>query len=117
MSGRTVRAAMNEIFDYGRPASISLGVLVDLQQQELPIKPYQEGDMPNSIRIAVASNTGEQLDGHFGSCHRYLIYQLSVVPRTGVEQAACAPFAEMAARSAGRGVGPTGCCRDGAGAF
>ncbi len=44
---------------------------------ELPIKPYKEGDMPNSIRIAVASNTGEQLDGHFGSCHRYLIYQLS----------------------------------------
>ncbi len=47
-------------------------------EQELPIKPYQEGDMPNSIRIAVASNTGEELDGHFGSCHRYLIYQLSV---------------------------------------
>ncbi len=47
-------------------------------EQELPIKPYQEGDMPNSIRIAVASNTGEKLDGHFGSCHRYLIYQLSV---------------------------------------
>ncbi len=46
-------------------------------EQELPIEPYEEGDMPNSIRIAVASNTGEQLDGHFGSCHRYLIYQLS----------------------------------------
>ena len=46
-------------------------------EQELPIEPYQEGDMPNSIRIAVASNTGEQLDGHFGSCHRFLIYQLS----------------------------------------
>ena len=46
-------------------------------EQELPIEPYQEGDMPNSIRIAVASNTEEQLDGHFGSCHRYLIYQLS----------------------------------------
>ena len=43
----------------------------------LPLEPYQEGDMPNSIRVAVASNTGEQLDGHFGSCHRYLIYQLS----------------------------------------
>ncbi len=51
------------------------------EQQEcehpLPIEPYQEGDMPNSIRIAVASNTAEKLDGHFGSCHRYLIYQLS----------------------------------------
>ncbi len=46
-------------------------------EQSLPIEPYQEGDMPNSIRIAVASNTAEQLDGHFGSCHRYLIYQLS----------------------------------------
>lgn len=46
-------------------------------EEPLPIEPYEEGDMPNSIRIAVASNTGEQLDGHFGSCHRYLIYQLS----------------------------------------
>lgn len=47
-------------------------------EESLPIEPYQEGDMPNSIRIAVASNTAEQLDGHFGSCHRYLIYQLTV---------------------------------------
>ena len=46
-------------------------------EESLSIEPYQEGDMPNSIRIAVASNTAEQLDGHFGSCHRYLIYQLS----------------------------------------
>jgi nitrogen fixation protein NifX len=49
----------------------------DPQEESLNIEPYQEGDMPNSIRIAVASNTGEQLDGHFGSCNRYLIYQLS----------------------------------------
>ena len=46
-------------------------------ESALPIEPYQDGDMPNSIRIAVASNTAEQLDGHFGSCDRYLIYQLS----------------------------------------
>ena len=30
-----------------------------------------------SIRIAVASNNGEQVNGHFGSCLRYLVYQLS----------------------------------------
>ena len=47
-------------------------------EHPLPIEPYEEGDMPNSLRIAVASNTQEKLDGHFGSCHRYLIYQLSV---------------------------------------
>ena len=46
-------------------------------EPDLPIEPYQEGDMPNSIRVAVASNTDELLDGHFGSCDRYLIYQLA----------------------------------------
>lgn len=39
LSGRTVRAAMNEIFDYGRPASIILAVLIDLGRRDLPIKP------------------------------------------------------------------------------
>ena len=38
---------------------------------------YAEGDMPGSIRVAVASNKGEMLDGHFGSCQRFLIYQVS----------------------------------------
>jgi pyrimidine operon attenuation protein/uracil phosphoribosyltransferase len=36
-TGRTVRAAMNEIFDYGRPESISLVVLVDRGERQLPI--------------------------------------------------------------------------------
>ena len=36
-TGRTVRAAMNELFDYGRPASIQLAVLVDRGGRELPI--------------------------------------------------------------------------------
>ena len=36
-TGRTVRAAMNELFDYGRPASISLVVLADRGGRELPI--------------------------------------------------------------------------------
>ncbi len=39
MSGRTVRAALNELFDYGRPASIILAALVDLGARELPIQP------------------------------------------------------------------------------
>ena len=38
-TGRTVRAAMNELFDYGRPASIALAVLVDRGGRELPIAP------------------------------------------------------------------------------
>ena len=37
-TGRTIRAAMNEIFDYGRPASITLVCLVDRSGRELPIQ-------------------------------------------------------------------------------
>ena len=37
-TGRTIRAAMNEIFDYGRPASIRLCVLVQRNGRELPIQ-------------------------------------------------------------------------------
>ena len=37
-TGRTIRAAMNEIFDFGRPASISLAVLVERSGRELPIQ-------------------------------------------------------------------------------
>src|SRR5438477_3228040 len=36
-TGRTVRAAMNELFDYGRPESIALVVLVDRAGRQLPI--------------------------------------------------------------------------------
>ena len=38
MSGRTIRAAMNEIFDYGRPNSIHLVSLLDIGQRQLPIQ-------------------------------------------------------------------------------
>ncbi len=37
MSGRTIRAALNELFDYGRPASVILVSLLDLNARELPI--------------------------------------------------------------------------------
>lgn len=37
-TGRTIRAAMNEIFDYGRPATITLVVLIERSGHELPIK-------------------------------------------------------------------------------
>ncbi|NJR49253.1 MAG: dinitrogenase iron-molybdenum cofactor biosynthesis protein [Leptolyngbyaceae cyanobacterium CSU_1_3] len=50
---------------------------LDAVDQLPAIAAYQEGDMPGSIRVAVASNNREALDGHFGSCLRYLIYQLS----------------------------------------
>ncbi len=37
-TGRTIRAVMNELFDYGRPASVRLAVLVDRGGRELPLQ-------------------------------------------------------------------------------
>lgn len=54
MSGRTIRAAMNEIFDYGRPASIILAAMVDLGARELPIQPDVTGQLlslPTTQRV------------------------------------------------------------------
>ncbi|MGR9073816.1 MAG: dinitrogenase iron-molybdenum cofactor N-terminal domain-containing protein, partial [Gammaproteobacteria bacterium] len=41
------------------------------EDMNLPeIEVYRDGDMPGSIRVAVASNSGASLNGHFGSCIR-----------------------------------------------
>jgi len=42
-----------------------------------PIEAYEDGDLGGSVRVAVASNSAENLDGHFGSCLRFLVYQVS----------------------------------------
>lgn len=54
MSGRTVRAALNALFDYGRPASVTLCVLVDLDARELPVSPDVTGcrmALPAHLRL------------------------------------------------------------------
>ena len=72
----------------GELADIDIGVLKDavaLLKGEAetdtdpapPVESYAEGDMPDSIRVACASNTGELLDGHFGSAKRFLVYQVA----------------------------------------
>lgn len=57
-TGRTIRAAMNEIFDYGRPASIMLVTLVERSGRELPIQPSVVG-----IRPPLNSNQHITLNG------------------------------------------------------
>ena len=45
-TGRTIRAAMNEIFDFGRPATITLVTLIERSGRELPIQPDVIGLSP-----------------------------------------------------------------------
>src|SRR5262245_63025686 len=64
-SGRTVRAAMNELFDYGRPASIALVVLADRGGRQLPICPQYCGaklDVPAGMRLRLKRDDGGRLE-------------------------------------------------------
>jgi pyrimidine operon attenuation protein/uracil phosphoribosyltransferase len=58
MSGRTIRAALNELFDYGRPASVTLVCLLDLNAAELPIRPNVLG-----ATLSLAANERVKLSG------------------------------------------------------
>ncbi|SDI27163.1 bifunctional pyr operon transcriptional regulator/uracil phosphoribosyltransferase PyrR [Pseudomonas panipatensis] len=58
MSGRTIRAALNELFDYGRPASVTLVCLLDLNARELPIRPDVVGQT-----LSLAPNERVKLRG------------------------------------------------------
>ena len=57
-------------------AEILAGASVAVESELPPTVVYKEGDMPGSVRVAVATNGAEQVDGHFGSCPRFLIYQV-----------------------------------------
>ena len=63
-TGRTVRAALDAIMDYGRPASIQLAVLADRGGRELPIQPDYcgkqiEAGPRQSVRVHVQETDGE----------------------------------------------------------
>nr|WP_297352560.1 bifunctional pyr operon transcriptional regulator/uracil phosphoribosyltransferase PyrR [uncultured Caldimonas sp.] len=56
-TGRTTRAVLNELFDFGRPASVTLAVLVDRGGRELPIQPAFSAarvSLPPTQRLSLA---------------------------------------------------------------
>ena len=57
-TGRTIRAALNEIFDYGRPSSVMLACLVERGGRELPIEPQIVGE-----RVKLGKNQHVKLLG------------------------------------------------------
>ncbi|MCQ9208961.1 bifunctional pyr operon transcriptional regulator/uracil phosphoribosyltransferase PyrR [Granulicatella seriolae] len=62
-TGRTVRAALDAIMDYGRPKKISLAVLVDRGHRELPIRPdYIGKNIPTALNEQISVKVTE-MDG------------------------------------------------------
>lgn len=62
-TGRTVRAAMDAVMDYGRPGSIQLAVLVDRGHRELPIRPDYVGKNIPTSRKEIVKVKIEEMDG------------------------------------------------------
>ncbi|UEP28653.1 MULTISPECIES: bifunctional pyr operon transcriptional regulator/uracil phosphoribosyltransferase PyrR [unclassified Burkholderia] len=63
-TGRTVRAALNELFDYGRPAAVELAVLADRGGRELPVAARFAGgtlDVPSDATLVLARDEAAQL--------------------------------------------------------
>jgi pyrimidine operon attenuation protein/uracil phosphoribosyltransferase len=63
-TGRTIRAAINELFDYGRPASVRLATLIDRGGRELPIAAQYVGavlDVPSDKMLALEKSPGGTL--------------------------------------------------------
>ncbi len=63
-TGRTVRAAMNELFDYGRPARIELAVLIDRGGRELPISAGLVGrtiEVPTTVSVVLSRDDDQRL--------------------------------------------------------
>jgi len=59
-TGRTIRAAIDALFDYGRPAAVQLAVLVDRGHRELPIRPdYVGKNLPTAPRERISVRVGE----------------------------------------------------------
>jgi pyrimidine operon attenuation protein / uracil phosphoribosyltransferase len=62
-TGRTVRAAIEALFDYGRPARVQLAVLADRGHRELPIRPDYVGKNLPTARNERVNVEVQELDG------------------------------------------------------
>lgn len=63
-TGRTIRAALNEIFDYGRPNRVELAVLVDRGGRQLPLQPDHVGgrvELGPDERLVLSQETSGRL--------------------------------------------------------
>ena len=59
-TGRTIRAGVDALFDYGRPAAVQLAVLVDRGHRELPIRPdYVGKNLPTAARERISVRVAE----------------------------------------------------------
>ena len=70
-TGRTIRAVLNELFDFGRPASVRLAVLVDRGGRELPVQAdfcAARVTLPDTQSLALARNAAGEFSFNVEAC-------------------------------------------------
>ncbi|RDJ98769.1 bifunctional pyr operon transcriptional regulator/uracil phosphoribosyltransferase PyrR [Paraburkholderia lacunae] len=75
-TGRTIRAALNELYDYGRPASVELAVLADRGGRELPVAARFVGgvvEVPADATLVLAREVGGA-DGNLNEGTRFTFH-------------------------------------------
>ncbi|PZV16752.1 MAG: bifunctional pyr operon transcriptional regulator/uracil phosphoribosyltransferase PyrR [Leptolyngbya sp.] len=65
-SGRTIRAALNAVIDYGRPSAIRLAVLIDRGHRELPVHPDYVGKILPTAKDEAVKVFLQDVDGRDG---------------------------------------------------
>jgi pyrimidine operon attenuation protein/uracil phosphoribosyltransferase len=62
-TGRTIRAALDALFDYGRPAKVELAVLIDRGHREIPVEPQYVGEHLPTDRMDRVDVSLQETDG------------------------------------------------------
>ena len=119
-TGRTIRAAMDALVDFGRPQAIRLAVLVDRGHRELPIRADHVGKNVPTSREELVRVHLEEIDGEDGvEIERIVVdargragrVSLVVDPDAGATTAVAAvPSVDAAPEQPGRSPGATATC-------
>ena len=86
-----------------------IGIAIDDPAIPRP-QPYRDGDLPGSVRVAVASNEGLALDGDFATCARFLVFQVGPTASRLIAVRATAPGQGADDRTAWRADLIRDCC-------
>lgn len=72
-----VGGALADIDNGALQRAVALLKGLGIETPDEPLPPLETAPGPGGVRIACASNGGERIDGHFGSCTRFLIYRVT----------------------------------------
>ena len=97
-TGRTIRAALDALIDFGRPKQVQLAVLVDRGHRELPIRAdYVGKNIPTTLQVRLRTGAGEAMATvrHIGGVRRTDMWTSSIKTSRRVRKVSCPAIKEV----------------------